>query len=64
MGLPQIFNPFVTDWHVDPVLKPACFVLSKRLTRYDLPVRYIPAMETIEMGLFRLLRYSLAWGVR
>ena len=64
MGRPQILRPFVTAWLEAPVLKPDCFVLSKRLTRYDLPVRYIPAMETMEMGFERRLRYYLAWEVR
>jgi hypothetical protein len=64
MGLPQMLRPLVTGFVVADVLKPICLVLSRRLRRQDLPVRYMPAIEMSEIGFVMEVRNSLACAVR
>ena len=59
-----MLSPFVTECVVGDVLKPACFVFSSRFKRQNLPVRYIPAIEMMEIGFVIEVRNYLACKVR
>jgi len=59
-----MFKPFVTAWTVDPVLNPFSLFFNNLFIKYDLPVRYIPAIDTIEIGLSKLSKKFLASDVR
>jgi hypothetical protein len=64
MGRPHKLSPLVTDCVVEPVLNPICLFFSRRLIRYDFPVRYMPAMVITAMGLSKEESSCLACWVR
>ena len=59
-----MFKPLVVCDTFEPISNPFCLFFINLLIKYDLPVRYMPVMVTMAIGLRTEMRKFLASLVR